>query len=398
MRFLFAISIMLTAAVQALAQEPPRPASIVLPAAASDELLLVRPLRQGTTFVHHNARQLVFTAGANRIAIDFDDRLVGWRHDHSMSSLALLAQSTIRQDGHSLQLACYSITGERRFQVPLAWQRDEPLPELAIHARSGVAIGEPALGVVRLLDGQGREIRELQLFDQRRYELEKVLLLAFLPDGRHVAVAAMANAAAPGMANRRQNAYLLLLTADGRELWRQALPEPSIYNLAVSAGGSFIVVASYDAVSSDTIQRATRAFRLDGQQVLQADHLFRHASFAATSGLAVLSEKSQLWGYDLNAAAPRFRYRAADSARLVVATAVDSSGGHTGVLTAEHIFEDGHFRFVAPRLQVLDADGMPVSDHQVAAPLRAPYLLPAGNRYFAVVTENAIELQPWRAP
>lgn len=399
MRFLFAFSIILTAAVPALAQmPPPQPASMALPIATGDELLLVRPQAAGATIVHHTDRHLVFTAGANRVAIDFDGRLVAWRHDRRQTHLALLAQTDAGRDSHPLQLALYSSEGQRRFRMPLDWQKDEPLPELAINRRGEVAIGEAALGIVHFIDSQGREMAQQQLFDERRYELEKVLLLEFLPDGDHLVVVAMANAAAPGMASPRQNAYLVLFTVDGRELWRQVLPEPSIYNLAASADGNFILVAGYDAVSSDDIQRATRVFSREGRQVLQADHLFRHARFAAAGGLAVVSEKSQLWGYDLIAAAPRFRYRAAEAARLVVAAAVDSSGGHTAVLTAEHIFEDGRFRFVAPRLQVLDAGGTPVSDYDVASPLRAPYLLPAGNRYFAIVTENAIELQPWRAP
>ncbi|NBC18962.1 MAG: hypothetical protein GVY18_16800 [Bacteroidetes bacterium] len=283
---------------------------------------------------------------------------------HSVTSstgrfLGLLTEpdATDQPDARALRLLVVRHDGALRYTHVLPRTPDAPRPVLAVSDRTGaVAYGDPARGEVVLLDGDGREVARVRLFEEAPYTLERTLLLSFSPDGRHLAVAAMREAARPG-AVLTDNVRIWLYRTDGTVRWRRTVPEPALHALAVSPAADRVAVATLDAYADGGMVRRTRFFAGDGTPQGTLPMLFARASFAEDRPLVWLASARQVIGYDLATRRTLFTEAVESTPIRVLDVALHPDGTQGLVLQGAPRFEGG--RFVVRDLQAryLNSDG-----------------------------------------
>lgn len=323
-------------------------------------VLLVRVDTAGTaTQIVQVGNQLERYSPEGRQVVSLGGSLVHSRTSSGERFLGILIESdaTDQPDARVLRLQVLHHEGTLRYEHILPRTHDAPRPVLAVNDRTGaIAYGHPARSEVVLLDGDGREVVRVQLFEDAPYTLERTLLLSFSPDGQYLAVAAMREAARPGAA-LAENVRVWLYRADGTLRWQRTLPAPSLHALAVSPEAAWVAVATLDAYADGGMVRRTHFFAGDSTPQGTLPVLFAQASFTEDRRQVWLATSRRVVGYDLAAHHTLFTETVKPPASRVLDVVVHPGGTQGIVLQGTPRFEDGQFVYYDLQAHYLRSDG-----------------------------------------
>lgn len=358
---------------QAIGQQPALRVQAISHPSTIERIVVVRPVPKGEMQLIYQADDsLIFERKARRRAVSLDSRIVSVEVSDGQQHLALITQpATTDATGH---FHVYDATGQRRFTSVFRHETDLPYPVLAVSDATGaVAYGHPPTGQVVFLDASGEVHREVQLFKDAPFSLEKSLHVAYSPDGRHVAVAAMRAPAKPRDSTSQANAHLFLFRSDGILQWRKPLPEQALQALSFSGNGEQIAVASYDAYVPEGVIRRSRVYASNGRLLLSAPHGFERAVFGPSEVLFVTNNSAE--AYTLTDGQQQFAYRPVRRNVQIVDADTGLNGGQVALLLGESRYTNEGFVFEDPHLLILNRKGqqVAVSSLQVHA-VRAPRL------------------------
>ena len=237
---------------------------------------------------------------------------------------------------------------------------DEPFPAFAISDREGASVlGQATTGTLWFYDSNGRLLREVDLFQDDDYALERSLQIAVAGDGGRVAVLATKQPASPtnsGVSAPSGQPTLFLFDINGEKIWQHLLPQTSGGSVAISPNGKHIFVSCYSSDLSGKIARSTVLFDDSGNEQAEYDLLFRKAHFSPDGTRAVLIDNHI--ATQINLVSTRKVWQFKTPKPEILTDARLSAGGQIAVLlSAKNEFRDGKFVFEEPRIIILQNDG-----------------------------------------
>ncbi|MFQ5752918.1 MAG: hypothetical protein ACE5HI_13070, partial [bacterium] len=143
--------------------------------------------------------------------------------------LVSLTTSQKNRDRNKIwQLNIYAATGNHLYTIEKQQYYDDALPAVVLSDKNGYTIlGQNTTGKLWFYGSNGELIRQVALFPDATYDLERILYLDLSADGSRLAVVATKRGAAPSgtnVVNPSADPHLLLFTQNGEEAWRQRLP------------------------------------------------------------------------------------------------------------------------------------------------------------------------------
>ena len=311
--------------------------------------------------------------------------LIVSRQGRYFAVFSLVSGSKSPRSDKTLTATVYSAEGEELYRVRRLVYYDEPLPARVVSDLGGMLIlGQSATGQLDFYSETGSLVKQVLLFRDAQFDLERLLQLAVSADGRSVAVLASKRGASPldsGAPDPSGEPHLFLFDAGGNELWRMPLMQTTPQNLAISPDGRLVVASSYSSYQKSPIQKNTVIVRADGKKLGETDFLFRHADFAQEAGTVLLADRSEARLIAPDRARVLWKVRYPRKSGIIAAAAVQPDARRAFVLTAANRFEAGRFVFAQPVLHVLDAQG--VQRQEIPFPKEnflAPALYVRGNQ------------------
>lgn len=260
-----------------------------------------------------------------------------------------------------LQLQIFSSTREKLYEIKIRKHFDDPLPSLAISDKDGsVVLGQSATGRLWFYDRSGSLNREVVLFRNHAYDLERVLQMEFTKDGLSLAILASKRGASPigsGVANPSGEPHLFLFNLNGEEFWRQPLPEFNPGQIAISPDGQYIIASSYTTDLQGNIEERTIIFTEHGQKIKSMALLFRNAEFSPESKYLILAERTVAKVITLPGGDVLWMHNISHKQGMITDAALSKNGEFGVLLLAKNEFKEGAFIFTHPQLVVLNRTG-----------------------------------------
>ncbi len=294
-----------------------------------------------------------------------------------VASIASDANPTREDQENEWQLRIFDDQFELISQIKLPRYLDENAPAMAISNRDGSVItGRPATGELRFLSPNGEIRREITLFADADFDLERSLILRISADGQRIAVLASKRGAAPADSNAPNpdgEPHLIIFSANGDEISRTRLPGFAANQLRINPGGDQFLVNGYTVhQNSGAIERYASLYNENGKVVWQGDILFKHAAFSENDEHLVLADNQRILAVDIAAKGQLWDAEFAPENGMISAVAIANTGD-AAVLVAKNEFRDGVFLFEQPQLQLRNLSGemlqnIDVSQHTFEQP------------------------------
>lgn len=260
-----------------------------------------------------------------------------------------------------LSITVYEGAGTLRYRMEQVQHEDDPLPLLRLSGRDGALIvSRSSTGQVWFYDQQGALAREVALFPDLAYDLERIVALEISADGNTVAVLAGKRGASPAGSeapNPSAEPHLFQFTSDGELRWRQPLNEYTPGALAISPGGNYLAATGYTVNVAGRITQRSVIYERDGTMTLEIPRRFEAAHFSADEQFLLLSDKKSAQLIDLPAGALRWERRISRETGQICAVRVANAAETAALLSAVSEYRPGGFVFSDPRLEILDRNG-----------------------------------------
>ncbi len=236
---------------------------------------------------------------------------------------------------------------------------DAPYPELAIADNGTIVLGRPAEAIVETYSPDGHLLKKWSLLPQSEFDLERILIPAFLGSSSEIIIAATRH----GMdTNRHMEPFLIKYSESGKSAWKKVLNANAMGLLAVSPAGNTIAISTYSFHGQDLIRR-TEVMDSSGRLLSKANILFQTASFSPDGRMVLLGDKQTLVLLDLQQKNQLWKKPLVHGPEMIVAATIDKNQ-RIAVLTAKNVFRNGQFVFTEPRLLFLDSTGTILSEQQ----------------------------------
>lgn len=260
-----------------------------------------------------------------------------------------------------LALAVYEGAGTLLYRLERVQHFDDPLPSLRLSGRDGaLIISRSSTGQLWFYDRRGTLLREVALFPDLPYDLERIVALEISNNGETVAVLAGKRGASPAGSeapNPSAEPQLFRFTGDGELRWQQPLDAYTPGALAVSPGGKYLAASGYTVDVAGRITQRSVIYERDGTIILEIPRHFETAHFSADEQFLLLSDKTSAQLIDLPAGAIRWERRIAREAGQICAVRVANAAETAALLSAVSEYRPGGFVFNDPQLEVLDREG-----------------------------------------
>ena len=331
--------------------------------------MLRNPGRAEPSWLILKADELMLVRGTAEKTIALPPRFVGWVVSRQGRFFALFNLAAQKKSGGGktvLQAGVYSAEGRLLYRLHRPKAYDEPVPARVLSDRDGtLVLGESATARLFFFGPDGRLLREVTLFPDAEYDLERLLQIDVSADGRRVAVLAGRRGASPldaGVPNPSGEPHVFLFDADGNLLWQRRLQGGAPQNVALSPDGEFLLASSYSSYSDGRLERSTALLRRDGTVVRTLPVLFRSAAFAPQAGAVLLADRSAARLIRLSSGEALWQVRYSRKAGMVAAAGLSPEADRAFVLTARNAFEKDRFVFKQPVLHVIDRSGSLVQE------------------------------------
>lgn len=261
-----------------------------------------------------------------------------------------------------LSIAVYEGAGRLLYRLERAQHFDDPLPSLRLSGRDGaLIISRSSTGQVWFYDQQGALLRELDLFLNLTYDLERIVAPAISDDGSAVAVLAGKRGAAPAGSqapNPSAEPHLFLFTRGGELRWQQPLDEFTPGELAISAGGEHLAASGYTIDIGDRITQRSVVYGRAGKVILEIPRRFEMAHFSSDGQFLLLADKKSAQLIDLRSGIILWDWQYPDKkAGQLCAVRIAHNARTVALLSAVNEYRPEGFVFIDPRLEILDRDG-----------------------------------------
>lgn len=261
-----------------------------------------------------------------------------------------------------LHFSVYEGSGTLRYRLERVQHFDEPLPSLRLSGRDGaLVISRSSTGQVWFYDQQGALIRELDLFPNLTYDLERIVTPEISDDGKTVAVLAGKRGAAPAGSDApipSAEPHLFLFTRDGELRWQQPLDEFTPGELAISAGGEHLAASGYTIEIGGRSTQRSVVYDRAGKIILETPRRFEMAHFSSDGQFLLLADKKSAQLIELRSGVILWNKQYPDKKTgQLCAVRIGDSARTAALLSANNEYHPEGFVFTDPRLEILDRAG-----------------------------------------
>ncbi|MFQ5772781.1 MAG: hypothetical protein ACE5HX_19755, partial [bacterium] len=276
--------------------------------------------------------------------------------------LVSLTTSQKNRDRNKIwQLNIYAATGNHLYTIEKQQYYDDALPAVVLSDKNGSTIlGQNTTGKLWFYGSNGELIRQVALFSDATYDLERIMYLDLSADGSRLAVVATKRGAAPSgtnVVNPSAEPHLLLFTQNGEEAWRQRLPEFNTAAAAISANGKYVIANSYTVDMQGQLNKTTSLFDQTGATIASYDLLFKLADFSPDAKFLILTENALAKLIELPTGKIVWNYQLAKNQGMITAARLSNNGEFAVLLVAKNEYRDNSFIFTKAKLKVLDFTG-----------------------------------------
>ena len=264
---------------------------------------------------------------------------------------------------------------------------DRSLPQLVLSDKDGsLILGENDTGKLWFYDNKGSLNRQVNLFSESSYDLERILIIKLSDDGSRVAVLASKRGSAPAGSdaiNPDAEPHLIQFDSAGRELWRKNLPEFAASAMNISPDGSKILVNNFTVNQSGDIIPRSLVYNDNGKPILETDLLYKSAHFSRNSNRLILADNQMIRFIDLENNELIWQNKIPRNDGMITQVATTESADISGVLLGENDWSGEYFAFHHPKIMIFNRDGMLVQkisfdDQKFRTP--ALWISPEGDR------------------
>lgn len=265
-----------------------------------------------------------------------------------------------------LALTIYSDINQELYRLNRKVYYDHTFPAVAVSGNDGsVVLGESDSGVLWFYDGNGNLLREVVLFPDAEYDLEKVLDIDLSEDGSRVAIVASKRGASPAGStapNPDSESYLFVFNQEGLELWRKDLPELNSSEVVISPDGQMITTNSYTISTDGRLDTRALIFNQQGNILGETDLLFKQACFSRDSQFLLLANNQEVHLLNLINGTLLWRKNLPVSAGIIVDLDIASDGELLVLLRAVTEWDGRQFVYRKPVLTVHDRKGAEIQN------------------------------------
>ena len=270
-------------------------------------------------------------------------------------------RETVEKIDRELMISIYSDLKKESYRLIRNVFYDHSFPSVTISGADGsLVLGENDSGELWFYDKNGTLIRQVVLFPDAEYDLEKVLDVDMCDDGSRIAVIAGKRVGSPAGSNAvnpSAEPHLFLFTGDGKELWRKALPDLNSNGVAISPDGRIIVANSYTISVEGKLIKRTLIFREDGNILNETDILFKQDRFSKDSKYLLLASNQELQMVDLTAGNVIWSQKISRKDRMIVDLDIADGGKQVAILLAVNEWADSQFVYRQPVITIYDNRG-----------------------------------------
>ncbi|APF19820.1 hypothetical protein Calab_0271 [Caldithrix abyssi DSM 13497] len=287
-------------------------------------------------------------------------RLKTSAESHCFALIELLPASKEHTSAR-LAIKVYATPQTLLFSVEEPLLNPESIPSVTVLDNGALILSEAPIGRLAFYSTSGRLLRELQLFDDASYDLERVLMVApAAADANRIAVLASKRGSAPLDSDAPRptgEPHLFMFDYQGNLMWQQALPEAAPSNIAFSPDGEHLLVSVHSAYLFKPIVKKTLLVTADGALQKTFSFLFKQIDFARAQKRALLADRFTVRQINLQNGELEWEHHFLPEKGLVAAVKLDENGQKAAVLTALHRFYNHRFEFHAPTLHAFDQQG-----------------------------------------
>ena len=260
-----------------------------------------------------------------------------------------------------LSIAVYEGAGTLRYRLERVQHYDDPLPLLRLSGRDGaLLIARSSTGQVWFYDRRGALLREVELFPNLAYDLERIVALEVSANAKSVAVLAGKRGASPAGSdapNPSAEPHLFLFSAEGELRWQQPLNEYTPGALAVSPEGNYLAAAGYTIDVDGRITQRSVIYDRAGEIVMELPRRFELAYFSADEQFLLLTGKKSTQLIDLKSGAVRWERQISRNKEQICAVRVAGGARTIALLSAVSEYGPNGFVFNHPHLEILGRNG-----------------------------------------
>jgi len=276
----------------------------------------------------------------------------------------LAPRESVEKIDRDLTITVYSDEMRELYRLNRKVYYDHTFPAVAVSGDDGsVVLGESDSGVVWFSDGNGNLLKEVVLFPDVDYDLERTLEIDLSDDGSQVAVIASKRGGSPAGSNAPNpdsESHLFLFTREGKELWRKALPEFNSSEVAISPDGQSIVTNSYTISTDGKLAKRAIIFSQKGNIFCQTDLLFKQARFSGDSKFLLLANNQELQLLDLINGKLRWSQKISGQTGMMVDLDISEGGEQVAVLVATNDWDGRQFIYRLPVVTIYDSQGIEI--------------------------------------
>ncbi len=326
---------------------------------------LPRVARFGESVVWRDATSLIWQdqQGSKRLA------LTGQFLQHTISANGevIAAMEKIEKEGAALRLQWHDRYGRPLGSKVLAWQEDDPLPQICLSANgSALLLAQSTSAQVMFFAAEGQTIKDKKLFGEVAYSNERPLFLA--ASGQSFFVLSQ-NIPTPVSAPT-----LVRFNAAGEEQWRRDLPPGTPGGVAAAPNGDWILAGRYQVTSDNRVESSLHLFDGSGALRVTVHGLFRQACFAENGQRLLLMDRRQLRLLNLPDAKQLWQFNLSRRNEMFAGIASDAKGENHFALAAVSTFKNGRFVFEQPRLIKFNGSGRQQSSTAIKTNLIEPVI------------------------
>jgi hypothetical protein len=270
-------------------------------------------------------------------------------------------RETVEKVDRELTISIYSDLKKESYRLVRTVYYDHSFPSLTISGSDGsMVLGENDSGELWFYDENGELIRQVMLFPEAEYDLEKVLDLDMSEDGSRIAVVAGKRGGSPigsNAINPSAEPHLFFFTGDGQELWRKLLPDYNSTEVAISSNGQVIVANSFTISVEGKLNKRTLVFRQNGDIITEADMLFKQARFSEDTEYLLLASNQELQMVDLIAGKVMWSQKVLRKEGMIVDLDIADGGKQVAVLLAINEWNGSQFVYRQPLITIYDDRG-----------------------------------------
>ncbi len=275
--------------------------------------------------------------------------------------LSLNPLKSVKKIDREMTIAVYDASMQILYQLQMTQFYDHSLPSVNISGLDGsLVLGRNDTGEISFYSGRGELLRNITLFPESDYDLERTLVVDISLDGSMVAAVAGKRGSSPADSDAPEpdaEPVLFSFLPSGEEQWRKPLPEMAASRVAISPDARFIAVGCYTITLDGQLTKRTVIFDDEGSQRGQTDMLFKIAQFSRDSQQLLLAGNQEARMITLPDGSPVWKTSVSRREGMITAVDMSPDGSLAAILTAHNDWNGSSFIFRDPVIRIVDSNG-----------------------------------------